>query len=388
MRRLPLLLMTAALLGGCGTFMDPSEWFSSADVVQPSELVDLQTGVEPQILWSRQVGVGSADQRLGLEPRILGDTLFVADARGRVEALDLANGRSRWSVDLDTALAGGPGVGDNLVLLGTGDARVLALSLVDGSLRWEAGVSSEVLSVPAVSSGAVIVHANDGKVFGLEVTNGTQRWRYEREVPALSLRGSSSPVVAGGAVYIGMAGGRVVALRADNGGVLWDATVTAPSGRSELQRLADIDGDPIVLGGGVFVATYQGEVAALEQNSGRTVWRQRMSVHNGLAADRQGLYASDADGVVWGLDIRTGTVRWSQEALKHRRLSDVAVHGDLVVVGDFEGYVHWLDRADGSLVARTRVGSAPITGGLLVADGILYVQGDGGDLAALGLPQR
>jgi outer membrane protein assembly factor BamB len=386
MRRLIPIALAALFLQGCGTFMDPTEWFSSSEVVEPSPLVELEDPIQPQVLWTRQVGVGTDGQRLGLSPYLADGVLLVADARGRVEALGAEDGRPRWSVDLDMPLSGGPGAGEGLVLLGGGEADVVALSADNGSLRWTAEVSSEVLSVPAVTAGAVIVQTIDGKVIGLEVTNGNQRWRYEREVPALTLRGTGSPVVSGGAVYVGMSGGRLVALRADSGGVLWDATVTAPSGRSELQRLADIDGDPIVLGGGVFAATYQGEVAALEQSSGRAAWRQALSVHSSLGADRLGIYASDSDGVVWGLDIRTGSVRWRQEALKHRRLSDVAVIDGLVVVGDFEGYLHWLDREDGGLVARTRVGSAPITGGLLAADGVLFVQGDGDDVAAIRPP--
>jgi outer membrane protein assembly factor BamB len=183
-----------------------------------------------------------------------------------------------------------------------------------------------------------------------------------------------------------MAGGRLVALRVDSGGVIWDASVSVPGGRSELERLADIDGDPIVFGGGVFVSTYQGEVAVIEERSGKLAWRRKISSYNRMGVDRQGLYVSDADGVVWGLDIRSGNARWSQEALKHRRLSSVAVAGDWVVVGDFEGYLHWLDRDDGSLLARTRVGSDPITGGIRLVDGVLYVQGDGGDLAAVRPP--
>jgi outer membrane protein assembly factor BamB len=193
-------------------------------------------------------------------------------------------------------------------------------------------------------------------------------------------------VISGGAVYVGMAGGKLIALRIDNGELLWDLSITVPSGRSELERLADVDSDPIVIGGGVFVATYQGEVAAIDQRSGRPVWQRKISSYSGMAADLDGLYVSDTEGVVWGIDIRSGSARWSQDALKNRSLSSVALLGDLVVVGDFEGYLHWLDKSDGSMVARTRVGSDPITTGMQVANGILYVQGDGGQLAAVRLP--
>jgi len=159
--------------------------------------------------------------------------------------------------------------------------------------------------------------------------------------------------------------------------------VSVPSGRSELQRLADIDGDPIALGGGAIVATYQSDIAAVGQASGRVAWRRNLSSYSGMAADRQGIFVAADDGVVWGLDIRSGSAVWSQNALKHRKLSKVAVVGDRVVVGDFEGYLHWLNRSDGQMLARTRVGSDPITSGLQVVDGVLFVQGDGGELQAI-----
>lgn len=386
MRRLYLFLPFAAGLAGCGTFADPTEWMAGPQIVEPSELVELQNGVQPQTIWSHDIGAGTDDQRLSLEPRIVAGTVYVANADGVVQALDAESGSLRWEMDLDIPASGGPGVGEGLVLIGTSDAEVIALSAENGEERWRVSVSSEVLSTPAASNGVVIVHANDGKLFGLEATNGNERWRYEREVPTLTLRGSGSPVVAGGAVYVGMAGGKLVALRIDNGSLLWDLTVTIPSGRSELERMADIDGDPIVLGGGIFVATYQGEVAAIEERSGRVAWRRGMSSYSHMAADRQGLYVSDADGVVWGLELQSGAARWSQDALKYRRLSNVVILGDLMVVGDFEGYLHWLNRDDGSLVARTRLGSESITNGLQVVNGILYALGDGGELAAVRIP--
>lgn len=384
-RLMPLL--AAVFLGGCGTFLDPTEWFGSSDVVEPAELVELTNSIQPRTVWSRDVGAGTDDQRLALEPQTVAGVVYVADGEGRVQAIDAAAGSSRWSVDLDTPVSGGPGVGDGMVIVGTSDAEVIALSADTGAERWRTRASSEVLSVPAVGRGVVIVHTIDGKLVGLEAASGSERWRYEREVPTLTLRGSGSPIVEGGAVYVGMAGGRLVALRADNGNVLWDTAVTVPSGRSELQRLADIDGDPLVLGGGVFVATYQGEVAAIEQRTGRIAWRRKLSSYSRMAADRDALYVADEDGTVWGLDIRSGGVNWEQKALANRRLSNVGVLDDYVVVGDFAGYLHWMSRRDGQFVARTRVGSDAITTGLRVVDGVLYVQGDGGELAAIALPR-
>lgn len=385
MRRLVFTLM-AVSLAGCGTVADPTEWFADAPANAPSELVDLPNTIRPQVIWSRDIGAGTDEQLLSLKPLIADGSVYVADAEGRIQALDAANGRTRWEVDLDLPVSGGPGVGEGLVLVGTSDAEVVAMSVTNGEERWRARLTSEVLSVPAVQNGVVVIHTVDGKLFGLEATNGNERWRYEREVPVLTLRGTGSPVLSGGVAFLGMSGGKLVAVRVDNGNLIWDASVTVPSGRSELQRLADIDGDPIVFGGAVFVATYQGEVAAVEQRSGRLAWRHKMSSYSQMGTDRRGLYVSDSEGLVWGIDVRSGAAAWSQDSLKYRKLSDVAVLGNFVVVGDFDGYLHWMDRTNGELIARTRVGSDPITKGLQVVDDVLYVQGDGGDLAAIRLP--
>ena len=171
----------------------------------------------------------------------------------------------------------------------------------------------------------------------------------------------------------------------NSGEVVWDATVSIPSGRSELERLADIDGDPLVVDGAVFVATYQGEVAALAESTGALLWRRKLSSYSRMAADQQNVYASDADGFVWALDANSGAARWRQEELKKRKLSDVSVVNGVVAVGDYEGYVHFLSADDGSVIGRTRVGSDPITKGMSVAEGVLFVQGDGGRLEALTL---
>lgn len=384
MRRIGLTIL-AALLGGCGTAADPTEWFSEPSTEVASELVELDAEIKPRVLWSRDIGAGTDEQLLNLQPRILGDKVYVADAEGRVQALNAEDGRTRWDVDLELPVSGGPGAGDGLVLVGTSDAEVIALSADSGEERWRTRVTSEVLSVPAIGNGVVVVHTVDGKLFGLEATNGNERWRYEREVPVLTLRGTGSPVISGGIVYVGMAGGKMIALRLDNGNLVWDVNVTVPSGRSELQRLADIDGDPLVFGGGVFVATFQGEVAAIEQRRGRIAWRRKVSSYRRMAIDAEGLFVADDEGLVWALSARTGDAVWSQDSLKFRKLSSVGVLGDYVVVGDFEGYLHWIRRTNGKLVARNRVGSEPITTGLQVVGDVLYVQGDGGDLAALRL---
>lgn len=378
-----VLVLLPLLLGGCGS------WFGGSTVDPPAELpvLDKTRQLEPEIVWSRDVGSGSDDQYLQLRPWIEADRVYVANHAGDVQALDIENGKKVWSVDTKLSISGGPGVGAGLVLVGTSDAELLALEQSSGDERWRVRVSSEVLSVPAAALDTVVVHTTDGKLLGLDAATGTERWRYEREVPVLTLRGSSSPVIDGGMVFCGLAGGKLLALDLSSGDPVWESAVTVPSGRSELERLADIDGDPVLYGATVYVATYQGAVAAIAATSGKTLWTRELSSYSELAADWRQVYASDDKGHVWALDGDTGAARWRQESLYNRKLSSPAVIGDYVVVGDFDGYLHWMSVDDGRFVGRTRVGSQPITTGPRVVNDVMYVLGDGGDLAAMRAPK-
>lgn len=375
-RWLPLLL--SGLLGGCGT------WFGGAEVEPPAELQDLdpQQRIQPREVWSRDVGAGTGQRHLGLRPWVEAGRVYVADSKGKVQVLEAGDGQAIWSLDVDAPLSGGPGVGAGLVLLGTSDAELIALDEETGAERWRSRVSSEILAAPAAAAGVVVVHTIDGKLIGLDAADGKERWRYEREVPVLSLRGSAAPVISGNLVYCGLAGGKLLALDLDSGLPVWEASISVPSGRSELERMVDIDGDPLLYDSSIYVATYQGEVAAIGEASGTLLWRRKLSSYNGMAADWRQVYVSDDQGHVWALDTATGSARWRQEALYNRRLSAPAVLGDYVVVGDFEGYLHWLSTDDGSIVGRTRVGSDPIGAAPRAANDMLYVLGDGGDLSA------
>lgn len=370
----------AVLLAGCSTVTD---YISPAEVDPPAELQDIQELVQAKTLWSADVGAGSDDKRLHLVPTIVDGRLYVAEADGQVRALDAKSGATLWSIDLDAPLSGGPGVGDGLVVMGTTDAEVIALSSVDGTLRWRSRVTSEVLSTPAIAYGRVVARSIDGQITGLDANTGERVWGYSRKIPVLTLRGSSSPVISGTSALCGLAGGRLLALDIATGAVNWETIISIPGGRSELQRIADVDGDPLISDGIAYVATYQGEVAAVGESTGSVLWRRKFSSYSGMATDRERVFAADADGFVWAMNVDNGGSFWKQEALRNRQLSDVAYVNGVVAVGDFEGYVHFLSPETGELIGRTRVGSDPITRGMLVHSATLYVMGEGGDLEAL-----
>jgi outer membrane protein assembly factor BamB len=379
-RIFPALLALA--LVGCGG-ADFTSWLGSYTKEKPAELVPLTNAVVVTTVWSTDIGAGAGGRGANLRPRVDGNVVYAADYKGRVTAVDAATGREIWKVDVDEEITGGPGSGEGLVLVGTVDGEVIALDAASGAKRWVSRATSEVLSTPAAAQGVVVVHSLDGRLAGLDAADGKPRWQYERVASGLGLRGGSSPVVSGAKAISGLSGGKLVAVELATGFPVWETTITLPAGRTELERVVDILGDPLLLAGQVFVGTYQGEVAALYESGGQVAWRRKVSSYNGLATDGAALYLTDDQGLVWAIDSRDGAALWKQDALRRRSLSAPAAFGGLVVAGDFDGYLHWLSPQDGSLVARTRVGSAPIRAQPVALGGTLYVLGDDGDLAAL-----
>jgi len=384
MLRFLSILLLAVLLTGCGSMADPTSWFGDDNVeIKPSELTDYKQELDIKTLWKRDIGSGLGNKRLKLVPRIDGGRVYVADSEGLIQAMDSLTGKSIWSVDTELPLSGGPGSGEGLVIVGTIDGEVIALEEDTGNEIWRSRVSSEVLSVPAAGLGIVVVHTIDGKLFALNVADGSQRWLYSKQVPVLTLRGSSSPVISGNNVFCGFAGGKLVAVDLSSGVPQWELTITAPSGRSELERMVDIDGDPYINAGVIYVSTYQGEVAAVGQYTGTLMWRRKLSSINNLSADWRNLYVTDESGNVWGINPDNGAAMWKQDKMLNRKLSAPAVVDGYVVAGDYDGYLHWMSHDDGRIVARTRLGGEAISAAPVMHNGVVYVLGDGGDLAAV-----
>ncbi len=375
-----LTIFWILLLSGCSII----PWFGSEeDPRPPTELRDLEPEIGVTTLWSTEIGAGTDRRQLNLIPVLHGGRLYIADAVGRIIVLDAATGRVLWERETGLPFSGGPGVDAKYIILGSSDGDLVARSVSDGSERWNARVDSEILSVPRIVGSRVLVHTLDDSVYAFDLASGTQLWKYSYPAPVLTLRGSSRPAVIGDNVIVGISGGKLVNLELQSGLPRWETTVTSPRGRSELARIADIDADPIVVAGIVYVATYNGDLAAVDLSTGSVLWRRRLSAHAGLAASADVLYITDSDDLVRAVTAGDGTDIWKQKALKYRRVTAPAVLGNLVAIGDGEGYVHWLDRRDGRLVARTEVANGPITGRPLVAGGRLYVYGDDGTLAAL-----
>ncbi len=380
MKRLPVILLLAGMLGGC-SFM--SGYLGGDDNVEPpAELVKLEDPVAFKRLWSTSLGAGYDNQFVRLVPAISDEYILAADRKGRVAAYAAGSGKRLWETRVDAPVSAGPGAGDGLVLLGTSDARVLALAVENGEALWEANVSSEVLSVPQIDRGVVVVQSVDGNVTGLDAADGRQLWIYDRDVPVLTLRGTSTPAVGYGAVIAGFASGKVAALTIGEGFVAWEASVAVPKGRSEIERMVDIDGDPVIMGSAVYVVTYQGRVAVIDAQSGGLGWTRDMSSHAGLGVDFAQVYITDQDSNVWALTRESGGSVWKQDELSNRSLTSPAPFNNYVAVGDFEGYVHLLSRYDGHIAGRIRIDSKGVSARPLVVGDVMYVYGNGGTLAA------
>ncbi len=374
-------LLSSVLLAGCGS-LNPLDWLGGAeDLEPPAELTELTPTLAVSERWRADSGEGSGDEVLALALGHLDDRLFSAARDGRVTAFSL-EGAKLWERHLDLPLSGGPGAGEGLVLVGSSEAWVIALDAGEGEERWRTRVSAEVLSTPAVGDGVVVVHTSDGRVFGLDAADGSRRWVFDRPEPALTLRGSSSPVIVDGNCLVGLAHGRLVNLAVATGDVQWEAEITPPAGRSELDRVNDVDADPVVYEGQVYAMAYQGHLAAVDLDSGEVLWRRELSGYAGLARDWHQLYVTAADSQVWAIDPEDGATMWRQDKLLNRRLSGPAVQGEALLVGDFEGWVHWLSLEDGHLLARARVSDAPIRATPLVLDDVAYVFAADGTLAA------
>ena len=355
MKRLGLLALVV-LLPGCGI----TSWFTGGEsnVEPPTPLVELSQAARVATLWSEDAGTGAGKAHIKLAPMVRDGVLYITDTVGRVQAFDAASGKRLWETALKLPVTAGVGYGEGLVLLGTKKGQIVALARASGKQLWLSSVSSEILAPPTADSGVVVTQTVDGQVFGLSAASGERLWSFERSEPALSLRGTSAPVTIAGVALTGFASGKLVAIGLKDGRLLWEIPIAQPRGRSEIERLVDVDSAPLVVGKVLFAAAFQGKIVAVHLENGRILWSRDLSTYNELDADASHLYLTDEKGEVLALDLNTGATVWKQDKLRARFPSGPTVVGAQLAVGDFEGYVHWLARDDGRFIARHRASGA------------------------------
>jgi len=371
-----LALPALVALSACGLFGDKEE------ELEPAELIDFETKVSIKKLWSAKLGDKAEFLRVALHPVGDGNRIYAASFDGNVLAFDPESGKQAWRNKLDIELSSGPGVGENLVVVVAADGYVIALSASDGDERWRSYIAGESLATPLVLDEYVVIQTVDNILRALSIFDGTERWSMEQSTPTLTVRGTTSPVQAGQSVVSGFDNGRLVAIDPASGDIRWESMLSPPTGRSDLDRLADIDGDIAVVGQDVYASGYQGRVAALASESGQILWSRELSTHEGVTADWNNVYATLDNGEVVALNRGTGTEIWRQSALLRREPTVPVSFRTTAVVGDLEGYLHFFSNVDGEPVARVRAGREAIIGTPIVVADRLYVQSDDGTVSA------
>lgn len=349
---------------------------------QPTELSKFDAERKLDRLWSVKVGDGQGKFYNQLQPAINGGTIYAASEDGTVVAVNRESGDTLWRKRTKQPISGAVGVGSGLVMFGTREAEVFALDQFSGDILWRASVSSEVLSAPQTNGNVVVLQTVDGKLIALDSGDGKQRWTYETNNPALTLRGASNPIIVNNMVIAGFANGMISAVDAGNGFLRWEERVAVPQGRYDIDRVIDVDGQLLVSGTTIFASSYQGNLMALDAQTGRIVWGMEASSYRGLAQGFGNLYYVTDKSELVALRNNTEEVVWQSDALRFRKITAPQTTGNYVAVADLEGYLHLLSQVDGHFVARTRVDNDGVRSTLLTDSNTIYVYGNSGRLAA------
>ncbi|RUL70143.1 outer membrane protein assembly factor BamB [Dyella choica] len=393
MKRFWLIVVTGSLvaLAGCHSF-------KKENIQPPTPLIkDFKPTVQVTRVWKERVGHGSGMSGLRMQPAVVAGVLYAASTDGEVAAYDANSGKNLWKQKSrthgwfgwgdkkrkDAFYAGGPAVGGDLLVIGTLDGHVYGLSAKDGSQRWVTALPSEVIDSPAVSGALVVVRTQDGRVYGLDGNTGDRRWVNDQgSVPLLSLRGNGPLMVTNGVVFFGSDDGKLIALRQDNGEKLWEQKLATGEGRTDIDRMTDADGGVVLDGSTLYSAAYHGNLTAVDGPSGRPLWARPFSTYTSMALTGNSLFGVNTDSQVWAFDKSSGADMWKNDDLKYRWLSSPAVQGNYIVVGDIEGYVHWLQTGDGALAGRERLSKKAIRAEPVVAGDLVYVEDVLGHIAA------
>ena len=377
------LLTVALAVSGCGLFGGDDE----DQELEPAELLDFEQTLPIRRLWSSKVGKGTEFLRLSLAPAGDGARIYAASYDGGVVSLDPETGRRNWRTEVGVELTAGPGIGQDLLVVAGRKGDVICLRANDGVELWRTNIDGESVTVPLIKNDIIVVTTNDGILRGLSAFDGAVRWTIEQSLPALTLRGASTPAIVGTSVVSGFDNGRLIAANLEDGTIEWESVLSPPSGRSDLERLADVDGAIAAVGQDVYAAGYQGRIAALAAESGQVLWAREVSTYAGIGADWDKVYTVTGEGELVAMARRNGEDRWRQVSLLRRQPTTPVPFNTSVAVGDFEGYVHLFDTEDGTPVARVRVGKGMISAPPVVVAGRLYVQNESGDLAAFDVEQ-
>jgi outer membrane protein assembly factor BamB len=362
------VVLLSLSLAGCGLF-------GGDDRYKPTPLASFLPGLNAQVDWKSQIGSGSG---LGFAPTVVESAVFAATPDGAVVKVDLQTGGVVWRTLVDKRLSAGTGSDGKVTAVVTREGTVVALDET-GQIKWRAQATSDVSVPPIVGYGVVVVRSGDYRVQAFNAETGDRIWSVQRPGPALALRAPARMVMLEGLVVTAIPGGKLLGINAVSGDIQWEGTVAVPKGSTDLERVIDVVGAPVVLGQVMCAVSYQGRIVCFDiAAGGRPAWIKDFSSLAGLALNGQYVYAPNQTDVVTALKIQDGSVVWTQEALQNRKLTAPAAFGAAVALGDYEGVVHFLAQEDGRMLARTSVGGGAIRSPLLAtSQGVLVQTGDG-----------
>ncbi|MBT0728126.1 outer membrane protein assembly factor BamB [Rosenbergiella australiborealis] len=381
-------LISATLLSGCSLFS------GEEDVVKMAPLPIVHNQFTPSTAWSTSVGDGVGNFYSNLHPTWQDGVVYAADRHGVVKALDAASGKEKWQIDLSekqgffssnlsALLSGGITVDGATLYIGSERGVVYALNAADGKTLWKTQVTGEAISRPVVSDGLVLIHQSNGILQALDQQSGVIKWSVNLDVPSLSLRGESAPAVAYGGAIVGGDNGRVSAVILNQGQIIWQQRISQPSGATEIDRLSDVDTTPIIANNVVYAIAYNGSLTAMDLRSGQIIWKRDIGGVKNIIVDGSNIYLVDQDDRVIALNTDGGVAIWRQSELLHRNLTSPVLFNGYLVVGDGEGYLHWINTADGRFVAQQKVDKSGFQTDPVAAGDHLLIQAKGGEVYSI-----
>jgi outer membrane protein assembly factor BamB len=348
-----IVIALVVLVGGCASSPSPVE--------PPVSLKRIENAFIIKRVWRHDLGDAASDKYLKLDPLFDKNVIYSVDHRGLITAYALDSKDKIWETDIALQVGSAPSLYNGQLLVGTSQGKLVALDAKNGRILWSTQLGSEVLAAPKVAKGIIVVRCVNGYIYGLDEETGKQIWLHEQIIPALTLRGTSNPVIRDDIVLSSFDNGRLIANNLQTGQVLWQSSIAIPRGTTDLERMVDADADPVVVENVVYAVAFQGRLVAMQLGSGRIIWSRDLESYVGMSIDPYRIYLTDSEGMLWALDRTTGATLWKQDALLRRNPTRPTLHKQYLVVGDFNGYVHWLKRDSGKLVARVRLKDASVT---------------------------
>jgi len=377
-----------ALVAGCSSLSPSSAinklsslnpFASKSKTDQPAPLVELKASMAVRTAWKLDIGQAGA---YTFSPALAGNTVIVAGNGGDIARVEAESGKLLWRTKAGTELSSGVGTDGNLIVVGGAKGTVLAFDM-DGKKLWSSQLSSEILSAPVVGQGIVVARSLDNRIVGLDAKTGEKKWTVQRPTPALTLRTSPGMIVHKSDVIIAQPAGRLSSMILATGAPRWDVEVGVARGATELERVTDIGGTPVVFETDVCAVSYQGRVACFDAAAGSPKWTRDLSSEVGVAVDQRFVFAPSDKGELFAYNRDTGSNAWKNDKLAFRRLSTPVSYGRTVAVGDYQGYVHFLSREDGSFLARAALDGSAVIGNPLVAGSHLIFQTQNGTVTAI-----